>query len=108
LNTFYNLRADIKLYIDISIEENIKRLFLRDFNGWLDWMKNRDHLILYEQLKKDDKQVIEDLTNNFKKRLSLSSYRKDIENFNKIYKQREYKFMKIEKITDYIFSNLKK
>ena len=89
----YDLKSDYNFYIKINIKEHIKRLFKRDFDGWLDWMKNRDKDILFKQLINDEKQVIIDLQNSLSKELSLSQKILEIENFNLIYKSNGYIFL---------------
>ena len=107
-DTFYNVYADYKYYIKIPLNKHVKQLFLRDFDGWVSWMKNRDYNILFNQLKKNEKSVIEDLVAILSKNLSLSDMKKDIKLIDKIYKSKKYKFMTFEKIYKEIINHTKK
>ena len=92
-NTFYNVYADYKFYIKIPIKKHLEQLFLRNFNGWTDWIKERNHKILFNQLLKDEKQVISDLTKSLSNNLSLSKLKKETQDFDKLYKTKKYIFM---------------
>ena len=46
-NKFYKINPDYKFYINLPIDINLKRYFLREINSWLDWMQNRDKNILF-------------------------------------------------------------
>ena len=64
-NKFYKINPDYKFYINLPIDINLKRHFLREINSWLDWMQNRDKNILFNQLLNDEYEVINGLTNSF-------------------------------------------
>jgi len=97
-NTFYNIQADYKYYIVIPIKINMERLFMRDMNSWLDWMKNRDHHILFKQLQKNEEEVVNGLTKSLRRVLSITNAEKDIKEFGKIYKKHKYIFLSVDTI----------
>jgi predicted ABC-type ATPase len=97
-NTFYNIHADHKFYIKLAIKTNVKRHFNRELNSWLAWMKNRDHIILYNQITKNEKSVVKDLTKSLKRTLEISKQQKFILSFNKIYSNKKYIFLSSDTI----------
>lgn len=48
-SVFYDIKATHKFFIDLPIDINLQRHFIRELDGWLEWMKNRDHYILFDQ-----------------------------------------------------------
>jgi hypothetical protein len=49
----------------LPVDINLKRHFLREIDGWVNWMQNRDKNILFNQLLNDENEVINGLTNSF-------------------------------------------
>jgi len=101
-DTLYDVRANYKFYIDLPIDTILKRHFDREINGWLDWMKNRDKNILFDQLTEDQNQVIDDLTKGLAKVLNISYQKKFILSFDNIYKNDRYIFLDNDAIYDQI------
>ena len=92
-NKFYNINPDYKFYIDLPIDINLKRHFLREIDGWLDWMQNRDKNILFNQLLNDENEVINGLTNSFTRTLKISKQKKFIMSFDAHYITENYQFL---------------
>lgn len=106
-NNFYDLHADYKYMIDLDINDNVKRLFIRELNSWLESRLQRDKNILYEQLIKDEKDVIRGWSKSLKRVLSISKMKKHIISFRKKYKKEKYIFMKSDNIYNILLKILK-
>lgn len=87
--TMYKVYADYCYYLKIPLNIHLKQWFLREINDFIEWMHKRDKSILFSQLSKDEKRVINDLTRGF----SISRMKKDIKHFDKLYKSEGYKAM---------------
>jgi thymidylate kinase len=92
-DTFYELNPDYKFYIDLSVDINVKRHFLREIDGWLEWMQNRDKNILFNQLCDNENKVINGLTKSFNRTLNISKQKKFIMSFDKHYIKENYQFL---------------
>ena len=104
-NQYYDIargRELHKFYIDLPIEENLRRHFSREINGWLDWMRNRDKDILFDQLMEDEKTVISGLKKSIARPLSISKQRKFIESFAPHYRKDGYQFLSAKQISSRI------
>lgn len=88
-----------KFYIDLPVEENLRRHFLREIDGWLNWMKGRDKKILFDQLVEDEKAVVADLKRSIARPLKISEQRKFIESFAPHYKKDGYQFLSAKQIS---------
>jgi len=91
--TLYNIKPAYKFFIDLPIEINLERHFIREMNAWLTWMTNRDKDILFNQLVKDENDVIKGLSKSLKRTLQISKQRKFIESFAEMYKKEKYEFV---------------
>jgi len=105
--TLYDVYADHKFFINLPTEINLRRHFDREFDNWLDWMENRDHTILFNQLLDDEKEVINGLTNSLKRALAISKQEKFITSFYKIYEKEEYEFMTDKQIFNKVLKLIK-
>ena len=92
-NKFYKINPDYKFYINLPIDINLKRHFLREINEWLDLMQNRDKNILFNQLLNDENEVINGLTNSFTMGLKISEQKKFIMSFEAHYITENYQFL---------------
>ena len=92
-NKFYNINPDYKFYIDLPVDINLKRHFLREFNSWLDWMQNRDKNILFNQLLDNENEVINGLTKSLTRPLKISKQKEFIMSFNAHYITENYQFL---------------
>jgi len=101
-DTLYDVRADHKFFIDLSIKTNLERHFSREINGWLDWMTHRDKNILFDQLVNDQNGVTKDLANSLTKVLDISQQRDFILPFADTYKNEGYIFLDSDAIYDEI------
>lgn len=97
-NNFYEINPDHKFYIDLPIDINLKRHFVREINGWLDWMQNRNKNILFNQLLNDEDEVINGLTNSLTRTLKISEQKKFISSFDAHYIKEKYEFLSSAKI----------
>ena len=77
----------------MPVDINLKRHFLREIDGWLDWMQNRDKNILFNQLLNDENEVINGLTNSFTRTLKISEQKKFIMSFDAHYITENYQFL---------------
>jgi len=77
----------------LPVDINIKRHILREIDGWLDWMQNRDKNILFNQLLNDENQVINGLTNSFTRTLKISKQKNFIMTFDAHYITEKYQFL---------------
>jgi hypothetical protein len=82
-----------KFYINLPVDINLERHFLREIDGWLDWMQNRDKNILFNQLLNDENEVINGLTNSFTRTLKISEQKKFIMTFDDHYITENYQFL---------------
>ena len=105
-NTVYNIQSNYNFFIDLPIEINLERHFIREINGWLKWMEGRDKHILFSQILENQTQVIKDLSKPF----DISKQKKFIKSFNKTYKKQNYEFADVaviyKKVTKLINKNL--
>ena len=92
-NKFYKINPDYKFYINLPVDINLKRHFLREINSWLDWMQNIDKNILFNQLLNDENEVINGLTNSFTRGLKISEQKKFIMSFDAHYITENYQFL---------------
>lgn len=90
---FYKINPDYKFYIDLSVDINLKRHFLREIEEWINWMQNRDKNILFNQLLNDENEVINGLTNSFTRTLKISEQKKFIMSFDAHYITENYQFL---------------
>jgi hypothetical protein len=107
-NKFYNINPDYKFYIDLHVDINLKRHFLREIDGWLDWMQNIDKNILFNQLLNDENEVINGLTNSFTRTLKISEQKKFIMSFNAHYITENYQFLSSTQIYNKIIKSILK
>ena len=105
-NKFYKINPDYKFYINLPIDINLKRHFLREIDGWLDWMQNRDKNILFNQLLNDENEVINGLTNSFTRTLKISEQKKFIMSFDAHYKTKNYQFLSSTQIYNKIIKSI--
>jgi thymidylate kinase len=92
-DNFYKINPDYKFYIDLPVDINLKRHFLREINGWLDWMQNRNKNILFDQLLNNENEVINGLINSFTRTLKISEQKKFIMSFDAHYITENYQFL---------------
>lgn len=92
-NKFYKINPDYKFYINLPVDINLKRHFLREIDGWVNWMQNRDKNILFNQLLNDENEVINGLTNSFTRTLKISKQKKFIMSFDAHYITKNYQFL---------------
>ncbi len=92
-NKFYKINPDYKFYIDLSVDINLKRHFLREIDGWLDWMQNRDKNLLFHQLLNDENEVINGLTKSLTRSLKISEQKEFIMSFDAHYITENYQFL---------------
>lgn len=90
--------GDVKYCIDLDVDQNTKRLFMREFGGWLSWMSHREKEILYEQLAENQEQVSNDLCTGLRRSLNIAEMRKNIESQREYFKTHSYKFLTVEEI----------
>jgi hypothetical protein len=107
-NKFYKLKPDYKFYIDLPVDINLKRHFLREIDEWTGWMQNRDKNILFNQLLNDENEVINGLTKSLTRQLKISEQKKFITSFNSHYTKEDYQFLSFMQIYNKIKSILKK
>jgi hypothetical protein len=107
-NKFYNINPDYKFYIDLSVDINLKRHFLREIDCWLDWMQNRNKKILFNQLMNDENEVINNLTNSFTRTLKISEQKKFIMSFDAHYIKENYDFLSSTQIYNKIIKSILK
>ena len=105
---FVKLISDYKFYIDLPIDINMKRHFLREIDGWLDWMQNRNKNILFNQLLNDENEVINGLSNSLTKRLKMSELKKGIMAFDAYYITENYQFLSFTQIYNKIIKSILK
>lgn len=101
-NGLYDIRATHKFFINLPTEITLKRHFDREINGWLNWMINRDKDILFDQLIRDQNNVITDLTTSLSKVLNISHQEKFISSFTDTYINEGYTFLNSDAIYDRI------
>ena len=77
----------------MPVDINLKRHFLREIDGWVNWMQNRDKNILFNQLLNDENEVINGLTNSFTGTLKISKQKKFIMSFDAHYITKNYQFL---------------
>ena len=92
-NKFYKIQPDYKFYIDLPVDINLKRHFLREIDGWLNWMQNRDKNILFNQLMDNENEVINGLTKSLTRPLKISEQKKFIMSFDAHYITENYQFL---------------
>jgi hypothetical protein len=97
-NKFYKLHSDYNFYINLSVNINLKRHFLREIDGWLNWMKNRDKNILFNQLLNNENEVVDDLKTSLARTLKISEQKKFIISFDAHYIKEKYQFFSSEQI----------
>ena len=102
---FYKINPDYKFYIDLSVDINLKRHFLREIEEWINWMQNRDKNILFNQLLNDENEVINGLTNSFTRTLKISEQKKFIMSFDAHYITENYQFLSSTQIYNKINLN---
>jgi adenylate kinase family enzyme len=107
-NKFYKINPDYKFYIDLPVDINLKRHFLREIEGWINWMQNRDKNILFNQLMNNENEVINDLTNSFTGILKISEQKKFIMSFDAHYIKENYQFLSSTKIYNKIIQSILK
>lgn len=90
---FYKINPYYKFYIDLSVDINLKRHFLREIEEWINWMQNRDKNILFNQLLNDENEVINGLRNSFTRTLKISKQKKFIMSFDAHYITENYQFL---------------
>lgn len=105
--TLYDIQADYKYFIDLPTEINLERHFDREINQWLNWMKNRDKHILFNQLLVNEEEVITDLRKTLSEVLDISQQKKFIMSFDTIYKKQGYIFLDSNTIYKNIIKILK-
>ena len=77
-NKFYNINPDYKFYIDLPVNINLKRHFLKKIDN---------------QLMDNEHEVINGLTNSFTRRLKISEQKKFIMSFDAHYIAENYQFL---------------
>ena len=92
-NNFYKINPDYKFYIDLPVDINLKRHFLREIEGWIIWMQNRNKNILFNQLLNDENDVINDLTKSLTRQLKISEQKKFIMSFDAQYMTENYHYL---------------
>lgn len=107
-NKFYKINPDYKFYIDLPVDINLKRHFLREIDGWLNWMQNRDKNILFNQLIENENKVINGLTNSFTSTLKISKQKKFIMSFDAHYITENYQFLSSTQIYNKIIKTILK
>ena len=103
-NKFYKLNSDYNFYINLLVDINLKRHFLREIDGWLNWMQNRNKNILFNQLLDNENEVINGLTNSFTRTLKISEQKKFIMSFDAHYITENYQFLSSTQIFNKIIS----
>ena len=107
-NIFYKINPAYKFYIDLPIDINLKRHFIREIDEWINWMQNRDKNILFDQLLNDENEVINGLTKSLTRQLKISEQKKFITSFHSYYTSEDYQFLSSTQIYNKIKSILKK
>ena len=107
-NKFYKINPDYKFYIDLPVDINLKRHFLREIEGLINWMQNRNKNILFNQLLNDENEVINGLTKSLTRTLKISEQKKFIMSFDAHYITENYKFLSSTQIYNKIKSIINK
>jgi len=81
---FYDVRADYKFYIDLSVEKVVEQKFYRS----VDKLARRKEMWM-ERYWRDKNRVVSDLKELF----DLLEWEKQTDNWNKLYKKHKYQFM---------------
>ena len=92
-NKFYKINPDYKFYINLPVNINLERHFLREIEGWINWMQNRDKNILFNQLLNNENEVINNLSKSLSKSLKISKQKKFIMSFDAHYRTENYQFL---------------
>ena len=100
----YKLNPDYKFYINLPVDVNLKRHFLREIDGWLDWMQNRNKNILFDQLLNNENEVIDGLSKSLTRTLKISEQKKFIMSFDAYYLKENYQFLSSVQIYKKIIS----
>ena len=100
----YKLNPDHKFYINLPVDINLKRHFLREINEWLNWMQNRNKNILLDQLLNNENKVIDNLTNSLTRTLKISEQKNFIMSFDAHYRKENYLFLTSTQIYNKIIS----
>ena len=97
----YNKASNI-----ISLDNTLQEAddFIREIDGWINWMQNRNKNILLEQLLNNENKVIDDLTNSLTRTLKISEQKKFIMSFDAHYKKENYIFLTSTQIYNKIIS----
>ena len=107
-NNFYKIIPDYKFYNDLPVDVNLKRHFLREIDGWLNWIQNRDKNILFNQLIENENEVINGLKNSFTRTLKISEQKKIIMSFDAHYITENYQFLLSTQIYNKIIKTILK
>jgi thymidylate kinase len=105
---FYNLNPDYKFYIDLPVDINLKRYFLREYEVWTNCMQNRDKNILFNQLIDNEHELINGLKNSFTRTLKISEQKKFIMSFDAHYITENYQFLSCTEIYNEITKSILK
>ena len=92
-NKFYNINPDYKFYIDLPVNINLKRHFLKKIDN---------------QLMDNEHEVINGLTNSFTRRLKISEQKKFIMSFDAHYIAENYQFLSSTQIYNKIIKSILK
>lgn len=87
-----------KYAIELDVDVNVKRLFLREINSWSKWFSDRDKDILYSNLLEDEFVVKSNLNYSMNRALSISTMKNDIIFWRDFFKDNNYTFMPVEDI----------
>jgi hypothetical protein len=104
---YYTIHPNYAYCIDLPININLERLFMRDITGWIDWMDERPKDILFKQLAENEKEVISGLTNSLARTLRISEHKKAIIGFRARYVKEKYQFLTYAQIYKKILSLIK-
>ena len=92
----------------MPVDINLKRHFLREIDGWLNWIQNRDKNILFNQLIENENEVINGLKNSFTRTLKISEQKKFIMSFDAHYITENYQFLLSTQIYNKIIKTILK
>jgi len=97
-NSYFDLPADEKYAIELDIDINVKRLYMREVNAWANWFSGRDKEILYDQLRENEACVRGDLACSISRPLAISAMHSDIQTQVDWFAAHGYKFLSYDDI----------